>query len=63
MSSSLNIQLRFAPIGFSFSFITGIKIFVCDSSEQTVFVLLGDVGRELTGKHASELVNSYFEVT
>ncbi|CAN7010305.1 unnamed protein product [Brassica oleracea var. botrytis] len=25
------------------------------------FVLLGDVGRELTGRHASELVNSYFE--
>ncbi|KAF2586485.1 hypothetical protein F2Q70_00037001 [Brassica cretica] len=31
--------------------------------EQAVFVLLGDAGYELTGKHASELVSSYFEVT
>lgn len=28
-----------------------------------MFVLLGDAGRELTGKHASELVARYFEVT
>ncbi|KAF3595083.1 hypothetical protein DY000_02024610 [Brassica cretica] len=28
---------------------------------KTVFVILGDVGKELTGKHASELVASYFE--
>ncbi|KAF3534793.1 hypothetical protein DY000_02039189 [Brassica cretica] len=26
-----------------------------------VFVILSDVGRELTGKYASELVSSYFE--
>ena len=34
-----------------------------DNSEQAVFVLLGDAGRALTGKHASELVSNYFEVT
>ncbi|KAF2567763.1 hypothetical protein F2Q68_00026681 [Brassica cretica] len=37
------------------------KISVYDNSEQAFFVLLGDAGRELTGRHASELVNSYFE--
>ncbi|KAH0870176.1 hypothetical protein HID58_077198 [Brassica napus] len=37
------------------------KISVYDNSEQAFFVLLGDAGRELTGKHASELVSSYFE--
>ncbi|KAL0761741.1 hypothetical protein Bca101_077891 [Brassica carinata] len=31
------------------------------SSEHAVFVILGDAGKELTGKHASELVASYFE--
>uniref|UniRef100_A0A0D3DBK0 Replication factor A C-terminal domain-containing protein n=1 Tax=Brassica oleracea var. oleracea TaxID=109376 RepID=A0A0D3DBK0_BRAOL len=30
-------------------------------SEHAVFVILGDAGKELTGKHASELVASYFE--
>ena len=39
------------------------KISVYDNNEQTVFVLLGDAGRELTGKHAAEVVDSYFEVT
>ncbi|XP_048596260.1 uncharacterized protein LOC125578032 [Brassica napus] len=38
------------------------KISVYDKTEQAFFVLLGDAGRELTGRHASELVNSYFEV-
>ncbi|KAG2286151.1 hypothetical protein Bca52824_045755 [Brassica carinata] len=38
-------------------------ISVYDNSEQVVFVLLGDAGYELTGKHALELVSSYFEVT
>ncbi|CAF2152317.1 unnamed protein product [Brassica rapa] len=33
----------------------------CGKSEQAFFVLLGDAGHELTGRHASELVNSYFE--
>ncbi|CAN6990102.1 unnamed protein product [Brassica rapa subsp. trilocularis] len=33
----------------------------CGKSEQDFFVLLGDAGHELTGMHASELVNSYFE--
>ncbi|KAH0860512.1 hypothetical protein HID58_088773 [Brassica napus] len=37
------------------------KISVYDESEQAVFVELGDAGKELTGKHASELVASYFE--
>ncbi|KAL0751263.1 hypothetical protein Bca101_033266 [Brassica carinata] len=37
------------------------KISVYDESEQAVFVVLGDSGKELTGKHASELVASYFE--
>ncbi|KAH0942780.1 hypothetical protein HID58_002417 [Brassica napus] len=37
------------------------KISVYDKSEQAFFVLLGDAGHELTGRHASELVNSYFE--
>ncbi|KAF3556588.1 hypothetical protein F2Q69_00016370 [Brassica cretica] len=37
------------------------KISVYDNSEQAFFVLLGDAGRELTGRHASELVTSYFE--
>ncbi|KAF3554619.1 hypothetical protein F2Q69_00011707 [Brassica cretica] len=38
------------------------QISVYDNSEQAVFVLLGDAGRALTGKHTSELVSSYFEV-
>ncbi|KAG2321788.1 hypothetical protein Bca52824_015001 [Brassica carinata] len=38
------------------------KISVYDKSEQAMFVLLGDAGRELTGKHASELVARYFEL-
>ncbi|CAN7053544.1 unnamed protein product [Brassica rapa subsp. trilocularis] len=37
------------------------KISVYDNSDQAVFMLLGDAGRELTGKPASELVRSYFE--
>ncbi|CAG7887985.1 unnamed protein product [Brassica rapa] len=37
------------------------QISVYDNSEQAVFVLLGDAGFELTGKHASELVSNYFE--
>ncbi|CAH8363676.1 unnamed protein product [Eruca vesicaria subsp. sativa] len=37
------------------------KISVYDHSEQAVFVLLGDAGQELTGKKASELVESYYE--
>ncbi|CAF1894393.1 unnamed protein product, partial [Brassica napus] len=37
------------------------KISVYDNSDQAFFVLLGDAGRELTGKPASELVRSYFE--
>ncbi|CAF1700408.1 unnamed protein product [Brassica napus] len=37
------------------------QISVYDNSEQAVFVLLRDAGYELTGKHAAELVSSYFE--
>ncbi|CAN6870085.1 unnamed protein product [Brassica oleracea] len=37
------------------------KISVYDNSEQAIFVLLGDAGRSLTGKQASELLSSYFE--
>ncbi|KAF8081785.1 hypothetical protein N665_0867s0007 [Sinapis alba] len=37
------------------------RISVYDRSEQAIFVLLGDAGRELFGKHASELVSGYFE--
>ncbi|KAG2265068.1 hypothetical protein Bca52824_072147 [Brassica carinata] len=37
------------------------KIPVYDNNDQAVFVLLGDAGRELTGKHASGLVDKYFE--
>ncbi|KAG2294606.1 hypothetical protein Bca52824_041275 [Brassica carinata] len=37
------------------------KISVYENNEQAFFVLLGDAGRELTGRHASELVSSYFE--
>ena len=35
---------------------------VYDKTEQAVFVILGDAGKELTGKHAAELVANYFEV-
>ncbi|KAL0685070.1 hypothetical protein Bca4012_051918 [Brassica carinata] len=38
------------------------KLFVYDNNDQAVFVILGEAGRELTGKQASELVESYFEV-
>ncbi|KAL0827359.1 hypothetical protein Bca101_051037 [Brassica carinata] len=37
------------------------KLFVYDNNDQAVFVILGEAGRELTGKQASELVESYFE--
>ncbi|KAG2273676.1 hypothetical protein Bca52824_056231 [Brassica carinata] len=37
------------------------KISVYDKTEQAVFVIHGDAGKELTGKHASELVANYFE--
>ncbi|KAG2323105.1 hypothetical protein Bca52824_016318 [Brassica carinata] len=38
------------------------RISVYDNTDQSVFVLLGDAGHELTERHASELVSSYFEV-
>uniref|UniRef100_A0A0D3EEN7 Replication factor A C-terminal domain-containing protein n=1 Tax=Brassica oleracea var. oleracea TaxID=109376 RepID=A0A0D3EEN7_BRAOL len=37
------------------------KISVYDKTEQAVFVIHADAGKELTGKHASELVANYFE--
>ncbi|KAF2566026.1 hypothetical protein F2Q68_00024626 [Brassica cretica] len=38
------------------------RISVYDKTEQAVFVILGDAGKELTGKHAAELVANYFEL-
>ncbi|KAL0760873.1 hypothetical protein Bca101_077023 [Brassica carinata] len=48
------------------SIVTGVaqyltRISVYDKSEHAVFVVLGDAGKELPGKHASKLVASYFE--
>ncbi|XP_013671877.1 uncharacterized protein LOC106376359 [Brassica napus] len=37
------------------------KLSVYDNNDQAFFVLLSDAGRELTGKPASKLVESYFE--
>ncbi|KAL0804101.1 hypothetical protein Bca101_096591 [Brassica carinata] len=37
------------------------KLSVYDNDDQAFFVLIGDTGRELTGKPASELVDSYYE--
>ncbi|KAG2293218.1 hypothetical protein Bca52824_039887 [Brassica carinata] len=37
------------------------KISVYDKSEQAVFVILGNAGKELTGKHAAELIANFFE--
>ncbi|CAF1711386.1 unnamed protein product [Brassica napus] len=37
------------------------KISVYEKNDQAVFVLFGDAGSELTGKHPAELVNNYFE--
>ncbi|CAF1995094.1 unnamed protein product [Brassica napus] len=37
------------------------RMSVYDKTEQAVFVILGDAGKELTGKHAAELVANYFE--
>ncbi|KAH0837362.1 hypothetical protein HID58_092390, partial [Brassica napus] len=38
-----------------------MKLSVYDKNDHGFFVLLGDAGRELTGKPASELVERYFE--
>ncbi|KAF2568848.1 hypothetical protein F2Q68_00025079 [Brassica cretica] len=38
-----------------------VQRFLFMTTANKLFVLLGDVGRELTGRHASELVSSYFE--
>ncbi|CAN6866815.1 unnamed protein product, partial [Brassica oleracea] len=37
------------------------KIPIYDKSEQAAFVILGDAGKELSGKHATELVATYYE--
>ncbi|CAN6887686.1 unnamed protein product [Brassica oleracea] len=37
------------------------KISIYDKREQAVFVILGNAGKELTGKHAVELVANFFE--
>ena len=64
MSSILNTHLN---LGWNWRFISlnnryRAKISVYDNNEQAVFVLLGEAGRELSGKHAAEVVDSYFEV-
>ena len=38
------------------------KLSVYDNNDHASFVLLGDAGLDLTGKKASILVESYFEV-
>ncbi|KAF8091808.1 hypothetical protein N665_0435s0008 [Sinapis alba] len=38
------------------------RINVYDNNDQAVFVLLGDAGKELTGKTSAQLVDNYFEV-
>ncbi|KAL0652081.1 hypothetical protein Bca4012_094772 [Brassica carinata] len=38
-----------------------MRLSVYDNNDQATFVLLGDAGHELTGRQASELVESYFE--
>ena len=38
------------------------KLSVYDNNDHASFVLLGDAGFDLTGKKASALVESYFEV-
>ncbi|KAG2265463.1 hypothetical protein Bca52824_072542 [Brassica carinata] len=38
-----------------------VQRFLFMTTVNKLFVLLGDAGRELTGRHASELVTSYFE--
>lgn len=37
------------------------KLSVYDNTDHATFVLLGDAGRELTGRKASEFVESYFD--
>ncbi|KAF2532747.1 hypothetical protein F2Q70_00031232 [Brassica cretica] len=49
------------PSSFVCSKCSNENIPVYDNNDQDVFVLLGDAGRELTGKHASGLVDKYFE--
>ncbi|CAF1974335.1 unnamed protein product [Brassica oleracea var. botrytis] len=44
-----------------YAYIKQAKISVYDNNEQVVFILLGDGGRGLTGKHAAEVVDNYFE--
>ena len=64
-SKNSNLIFNYVFIVIRFSFFHNrylSKISVYDNSDQAVFVLLGDAGRELTGKPASELVRSYFEV-
>ncbi|KAG2330107.1 hypothetical protein Bca52824_001287 [Brassica carinata] len=39
------------------------KISVYENNDQAIFVLLGDAESELTGNHAAELVDRYFEAS
>ncbi|KAH0933954.1 LOW QUALITY PROTEIN: hypothetical protein HID58_011071, partial [Brassica napus] len=61
-SNELNAQYSINRwLGLLFLFFYAL-IPVYDNNDQAVFVLLGDAGRELTGKHASGLVDKYFEL-
>ncbi|KAH0926148.1 LOW QUALITY PROTEIN: hypothetical protein HID58_018404 [Brassica napus] len=57
----LFLSARLRLMMWSMVHLVRAQISVYDNSEQAVFVLLGDAGFELTGKHAAELVSSYFE--
>lgn len=36
---------------------------VYDNEEQCTFIILGDAGKELTGRKATELIDAYVEVS
>ena len=68
MFSPPNIQLHFSIVDLWRYFLilsqqVPCKDFRLWQQRTSFFVLLGDAGRELTGRHTSKLVNSYFEVT
>lgn len=38
-------------------------MYVYDNEEQCTFIILGDAGKELTGRKATELIDAYVEVS
>ncbi|XP_048615647.1 uncharacterized protein LOC106440200 [Brassica napus] len=38
-----------------------VEMFVYDNEEQCTFIILGDAGKELTGRKATELIDTYVE--